>query len=49
MPQAVQGSGYLFQSFLRKKQKRIYTPIPHAKPKADKKLSAFFVLAIFCL
>jgi len=31
MPQAAQGSGYTFQSFSMKNQKRISTAIPHAK------------------
>ena len=39
MPQAAQGSGYTFQSFLKKNQKRISTAIPHAKPIAVKKTS----------
>ncbi|KQM75100.1 hypothetical protein ASE74_03765 [Pedobacter sp. Leaf216] len=33
MPQAAQGLGYTFQSFLMKDQKRISTAISHAKRK----------------
>jgi mannitol/fructose-specific phosphotransferase system IIA component (Ntr-type) len=43
MPQAAQGSGYTFQSFLKKNQKRISTAIPHAKPTTVKKVAVIFL------